>query len=40
VHQVTAGTHTFALSPGSRAAVIFLDANVWALFVPFDGDAP
>ena len=38
VHQVTAGTHTFALTIGSRNTVTFFGASLWALFVPFDGN--
>ena len=35
---ILSGTHTFALTIGSQAAVVFDDASVWALFVPFDGE--
>jgi hypothetical protein len=39
VHQVTAGTHTFALTiVGRDGFALFGDATVWALFVPFDGN--
>ena len=38
VHQVTAGTHSFALTIVNRDTVDFGGANVWALFVPFDGN--
>ena len=38
VHQVTAGTHVFALAIRGRDAVSFSSASVWALFVPFDGN--
>ncbi len=38
VHQVTAGTHTFALTIANRSSVSFGGASVWALFVPFDGN--
>jgi hypothetical protein len=38
VHQVTAGTHTFALTIRQWHTVFFSKASVWALFVPFDGE--
>lgn len=38
VHQVTSGTHTFALTIIGRESVFFNGASVWALFVPFDGE--
>ncbi len=38
VQQVTAGTHTFALTIVDRDTVDFRCANIWALFVPFDGE--
>jgi len=38
VHQVTAGTHTFALTISQWDTAFFGGASVWALFVPFDGN--
>jgi hypothetical protein len=37
VHQVTAGSHTIALTINNRSSAFLFQANVWALFVPFDG---
>lgn len=38
VHQVSAGTHTFALTISQRDTVGFRGANIWAQFVLFDGE--
>jgi hypothetical protein len=36
--QVAAGSHTVALLMADRNSAAFLEASVWALYVPFDGD--
>lgn len=38
VHQVTAGTHSFALTISGRDSVDLFGATVWALYVPFDDE--